>query len=66
MENQTREDEEEGMSKFGVDETTNHNQEDLEKKASAGCPEDGCGKTPERHGNVLICPTHGSAPFEKG
>ena len=52
---------EEGMSKFAVDESAN--QVDLEKVAAKGCPE--CGATLERHGNVLMCPKHGSAPFEK-
>lgn len=55
---------EEEMSKFGVDETTGHDQEDLEKMAAQGCPE--CGEKLTKHGSVLICPTHGSAPFEKG
>lgn len=49
------------MDKFGVDESTD--QEKLEKAAAAGCPK--CGKIPERHGNVLMCPEHGSEPFEK-
>lgn len=52
------------MSKFGVDETSDHNQEDLEKMAAQGCPD--CGSKVTKHGSVLICPTHGSAPFEKG
>lgn len=49
------------MDKYAVDETTD--QEKLEKAAAEGCPI--CGKKPERHGNTLICPTHGSEPFEK-
>lgn len=49
------------MEKYAVDETTE--QVDLEKRAAQGCPE--CGSKLERHGNVLICPKHGSAPFEK-
>ena len=48
------------MEKFGVDEGAD--QEQLEKKANEGCPE--CGKKPEKHGKVLMCPTHGSEPFE--
>ena len=48
------------MDKYAVVEEVD--QEKLEKQAAAGCPE--CGKTPERHGNVLVCPTHGSEPFE--
>lgn len=55
------------MSKYGVDERlTTKAQEKLEKLASSGCPVDGCGKAPERHGNILLCPTHGSEPFEVG
>ena len=48
------------MEKYAVEE--NINQEQLEKKASEGCPE--CGRKPTVHGRVLICPEHGSAPFE--
>lgn len=51
----------EEMAKYGVDESVN--QERLEKKAAEGCPE--CGAKPSRHGNVLICPAHGSEPFER-
>ncbi len=58
----TAEHEEEGMDKFAVDETAGLTSEALEKMANKGCPL--CGKTPERHGSVLICPTHGSEPFE--
>lgn len=47
--------------KYAVDE--NVDQEQLEKQAASGCPV--CGKHPERHGNVLLCPTHGSEPFER-
>lgn len=53
---------EEDMEKYGVDEGVD--QEKLEKRAAAGCPE--CGVTPTRQGNVLICPTHGTEPFEQG
>lgn len=49
------------MEKFGVDEGTD--QEKLEKAAADGCPL--CGKKPVRHGSVLMCPEHGSEPFEK-
>lgn len=48
------------MEKLGVDEGID--QEELEKKATQGCPI--CGATPVRHGNTLVCPTHGSEPFE--
>lgn len=49
------------MDKYGVDEGVE--QESLEKKASDGCPV--CGrKDLLRNGNVLLCPEHGSEPFE--
>jgi len=60
----TDKNQEEGMSKFGVDETTGHDQEQLEKMAAQGCPE--CGSKLTKHGSVLLCPKHGSAPFEGG
>lgn len=47
------------MEKYGVDESAD---ERLEKQASEGCP--ACGKKPVRHGRVLMCPEHGSEPFE--
>lgn len=47
------------MQKYGVDESADEN---LEKKAADGCPV--CGKPPVKHGHVLMCPTHGSEPFE--
>jgi uncharacterized Zn finger protein (UPF0148 family) len=49
------------VEKLGVDETLDG--EELEKQAAQGCPE--CGQKLTRHGHVLICPTHGSEPFEK-
>ncbi len=49
------------IEKYGVDESVN--EEDLEKKAAAGCPV--CGRKPERRGKLLFCPEHGSEPFEK-
>ena len=51
------------MDKYSVDQSVN--QEQLEKIAEAGCPVPGCGKQPRKHGNILICPTHGSEPFEE-
>jgi uncharacterized Zn finger protein (UPF0148 family) len=54
--------EDEGMSKYGVDETSGRDQRELEKLAAKGCPE--CGKQLTKHGSILLCPTHGSAPFE--
>lgn len=50
------------MEKYGVD-TSVEDQEALEKKANAGCPE--CGQKLARQGAVLLCPTHGTEPFEK-
>lgn len=55
--------EEEGMDKFGVDEGA-QDQEKLEKQAAQGCPE--CGSKLIKHGSVLLCPNHGSSPFESG
>jgi hypothetical protein len=56
------------MNKYGVDQDIM--QEEDEKFASEVsatiknlCPE--CGAICEKHGKVLLCPTHGSAPFEK-
>lgn len=51
------------MEKYGVDENTGTNQEQLEKQAAKGCPE--CGSELTKHGSVLLCPKHGSAPFEQ-
>lgn len=48
------------MEKYGVDESVN--QEHLEKQAAKGCPE--CGSKLTKHGSVLLCPVHGSSPFE--
>lgn len=52
----------EGIEKYGVDEATAHDQERLEKQAAKGCPE--CGAHLIKQGSVLLCPTHGSEPFE--
>lgn len=46
------------MEKLGVDEQAAEN----EKLAADGCPL--CGAKVERHGSVLVCPTHGTEPFE--
>jgi uncharacterized Zn finger protein (UPF0148 family) len=51
---------EEGMSKLGVNERVD--QDKLEKAAAEGCPD--CGRALVRHGATLICPVHGSEPFE--
>ena len=50
----------EKMEKLGVQEDVD--QESLEKKASDDCPV--CGKTPVRQGHILLCPVHGSEPWE--
>ena len=53
-----------GMDKYAVDETTAIPQERLEKLAAEGCPR--CGRKPVKHGSsVLLCPECGSEPFEK-
>ncbi len=50
------------MDKFAVDES--NDQEQLEKKATQGCPK--CGRPDvQRHGTTLICPTCGTEPFEQ-
>lgn len=49
------------MEKFGVDEGVDT--EALEKAAAEGCPL--CGAPVQRHGDVLMCPKHGTEPFEK-
>ena len=51
-------DETEGMDKLGVDETS----KDLSKVAAENCPE--CGAKLEKHGSVVVCPKHGTEPFE--
>ncbi len=48
------------MEKYAVDESVN--QESLEKQAAKGCPQ--CGSDLTKHGSVLLCPVHGSSPFE--
>jgi nucleoid DNA-binding protein len=50
------------MDKLGVDTSTGRDDEQLEKEAAEGCPE--CGSELTKHGSVLLCPVHGSAPFE--
>lgn len=60
--NQPQEDE--GMDKYAVDETKGLSSEEQEKRAAQGCPL--CGKALVKHGSVVLCPIHGSEPFEKG
>jgi len=50
------------MEKYAVDEGV-EDDETLEKQAAQGCP--ACGAKPVRHGRRLMCPTHGTEPFEK-
>ena len=54
--------EKEEMNKYAVDQTAGLTPDEQEKRASQGCPV--CGKKPTNEGGVLICPTHGSEPFE--
>lgn len=49
------------MEKYAVEE--GQDQDAIEKAASQGCPV--CGRAVERHGDVVLCPVHGSEPFEK-
>jgi nucleoid DNA-binding protein len=49
------------MEKYAVDQGMG-DQEQLEKQAAGGCPE--CGEELVKHGSVLVCPKHGSEPFE--
>jgi hypothetical protein len=51
----------EAMEKYGVDERLK--QEEMEKAAAEGCPI--CGRALVQHGSVLLCPKHGTEPFEK-
>jgi nucleoid DNA-binding protein/ribosomal protein S27AE len=57
METDTENNEE--MSKLGVDESS----QDLQKLAAKGCPVCGSNEL-EKHGSVVVCPNCGSAPFE--
>ena len=54
-------DEEAEMEKLGVSEGVDDAA--LEKAASDGCPI--CGQACTKHGRLLVCPTHGSEPFER-
>lgn len=54
----------ESMDKFAVDETNGLTSEEQEKRAAKGCPI--CGRELVKHGSVILCPEHGSEPFEKG
>lgn len=49
------------MDKFAVEQA--QDQAALTKAASQGCPE--CGSKIQKHGNVYLCPNHGSKPFER-
>ncbi len=53
--------EKEGMDKFGVSEGVDS--EKLEKWASEGCPV--CGMETKKLGRLLVCPKHGTEPFER-
>jgi len=49
------------MEKFGVDE----NAKPVVKQASTDVTCPWCGSQCKSHGNVVLCPTHGSKPFER-
>lgn len=49
------------MNKFGVDEDMDS--EMAEQAQAQGCPI--CHSPVKRDGNVVRCPKHGSAPFER-
>lgn len=50
------------LQKYAVDESLPPSQT-LEKMATEGCPQ--CGGKVTRHGNVLLCDSCGSKPFEQ-
>jgi len=53
----------EGMDKYGV---AQEDPDMFEKQSSYECPYCGMSmRRMEKHGNVTICPSCGSAPFEK-
>lgn len=54
-------DKHEGMEKFGVAEDDELKKE-AQKHGSPTCPV--CGRRATKHGLLLICPVHGSEPFE--
>lgn len=54
-------DDKDGMDKYAVDE--GFDQEVFEKRAAGGCP--WCGEKLTRQGTVLLCPRHGTEPFER-
>jgi hypothetical protein len=47
------------MKKYGVDESPTHKEASDD---SSLCPK--CSKPVKTHGKVLLCPDHGSKPFE--
>jgi uncharacterized Zn finger protein (UPF0148 family) len=49
------------MQKYGVDETPSLNRKYGETDLDV-CPL--CGARLQKHGHVVLCPTHGSEPFE--
>lgn len=50
------------MEKYGVDESPKEGEKQAETKKPNVCPL--CGAKLLIHGNVVLCPTHGSKPFE--
>lgn len=53
--------EDQGMTKYAVD--TSSPGQSKTASSEEDCPL--CGKRVVRHGRVKLCPTHGSAPFER-
>lgn len=49
------------MEKYAVDEGID--QGALEKRSAYGCPI--CSRELVKHGSVVMCPTHGTEPFEQ-
>lgn len=62
MQNHNNEDE--GMSKYAVDEGNPALEKFANPQGQAACPT--CGAIASRHGRTLVCPVHGSEPFEQG
>ncbi len=55
---------EDGMSKYAVDEGGTKLEKFANEKGEATCPD--CQRKATTHGATLICPVHGSEPFERG
>lgn len=49
------------MEKYAVEEVP----EETKTASTDSCPEPGCDKVVEKHGETRKCPDHGTKPFEK-